>query len=106
MGIYQIKNITNGKIFIGKAKNIQGTINRNMFQLKNGLHSNKDMQKDFIEVGEGNFIFEVLDLLKPNEDANYDYNDELNILEVMWLEKLQPYNNKGYNSNKIQRSAR
>ena len=98
MGIYQIKNIINGKIFIGRAKNIRGIINSNKFQLINGLHKNKDMQKDFKEVGETDFTFEVLDYLKPNDDIGYDYTEELKILESMWLEKLQPYNDKGYNS--------
>jgi hypothetical protein len=98
MGIYQIKNNINGKIFIGRGKNIQGTINRNMFQLKSGLHANKDMQKDFNDVGEACFTYEVLDYLKPKEDNNYDYTEELKILESMWLEKLKPYNENGYNS--------
>jgi hypothetical protein len=59
---------------------------------------NKDMQKDFNDVGETNFTSKVLEYLKPNNDIGYDYTEELNILESMWLEKLQPYNDKGYNS--------
>jgi group I intron endonuclease len=98
MGIYQIKNNNNGKIFIGRAKNIKGTLNKHLFQLKNRLHSNKDMQKDFNDVGETHFTFIVLDYLKPKEDINYDYTEELKILESMWLEKLNPFNEKGYNS--------
>jgi len=98
MGIYQIKNNNNGKIFIGRGKNIQGIINRNIFQLKSGLHANKDMQKDFNDVGEAYFTYEVLDYLKPKEDNNYDNTEELKILESMWLEKLKPYNENGYNS--------
>ena len=97
MGIYQIKNNNNGKIFIGRAKNIKGILNSNLFQLINGSHLNRDMQKDFNDVGETNFTFEVLDYLKPKEDINYDYTEELKILESMWLEKLNPYNEKGYN---------
>ncbi|MGA8753168.1 GIY-YIG nuclease family protein, partial [Candidatus Deferrimicrobium sp.] len=77
MGIYQIKNNNNGKIFIGRAKNINGILNSKLFQLRNGLHINKDMQKDFNDVGETNFTFKVLDYLKPKEDSNYDYTEEL-----------------------------
>ena len=98
MGIYQIKNNINGKIFIGKGINIQGLINRNIFQLKSGLHTNKDMQKDFNDAGEAYFTYEVLDYLKPKEDNDCDYTEELKILESMWLEKLKPYNENGYNS--------
>jgi group I intron endonuclease len=100
MGIYQIRNMKSGKIYIGSAKNLRGKINSNKFQLKNGLHLNKEMQKDFIEIGEEGFSFDVLDYLKPKEDLNYDYTEELKILEDMWLEKLQPYNEKGYNTKK------
>jgi group I intron endonuclease len=100
MGIYQIKNLKNGKIFIGSAKDLRGRINSNKFQLKNGMHINKEMQKDFNEIGEEDFSFDILDYLKPKEDLNYDYTDELRILEEMWLDKLQPYDEKGYNSKK------
>ena len=100
MGIFYIKNMKNGKIYIGSAKNLKGKINRNKFQLKNGLHFNKEMQKDFNEIGEEGFSFDILDYLKPKEDLNYDYTDELIILEEMWLEKLQPYDEKGYNTKK------
>lgn len=100
MGIYQIRNMKNGKIFLGSAKDLQGIINSNKFQLKNGLHFNKEMQKEFNEVGEESFSFDILDYLKPKEDLNYDYTKELKMFEDMWLEKLQPYNSKGYNTKK------
>ena len=101
MGVYQIKNKSNGKLFIGSAKNLSGKLNSHKFQLKNGLHINQEMQKDFNEIGEEGFSFDILDHLKPKEDLNYDYTEELKTLEAMWLEKLQPFNEKGYNKLKI-----
>lgn len=100
MGIYQIRNIVNGKIFIGSSKNLDGGLNRNRFQLEQGLHMNKQLQNDYNQFGEGKFSFEVLDYLEPKEDTNYDYTEELKVLEEMWLERLQPYNEKGYNKRK------
>jgi hypothetical protein len=100
MGVYQVKNLKNGKIFIGSAKDLRGRINSNRFQLKTGAHFNKDLQNDFNEIGEEDFSFEVLDTLKPKEDAGFDYTEELNTLLEMWLEKLQPYDEKGYNTRK------
>ena len=47
MGIYQIKNLVNGKIFIGSAKNLPGKLNSVKFQLENGSHMNSELQKDF-----------------------------------------------------------
>jgi group I intron endonuclease len=97
MGVYQIKNKRNEKLFIGSTKNLPGKINSHRFQLKNGLHTNKEMQKEFNEIGEEGFSFDILDRLEPREDVNYDYTEELKTLEAMWIEKLQPFNEKGYN---------
>jgi len=102
MGIFQIKNKTNGKIFIGKAKDIKGKINSNRFQLENGMHSNKVLQQDYNTVGKENIDIEILDYLKLTDDPGVDYSEELNILEEMWLEKLEPYGEKGYNTRKKQ----
>jgi len=99
MGIYQIKNLINGKIFIGCTKNLQGKINSYKFQLKQGCHMNRELQKDYIHFGEENFSFEVLDYLEPQEDPKYDYSEDLIVLEEIWIEKLQPFDDKGYNKN-------
>jgi len=98
MGIFQIRNMKNGKLFLGSAKDLRGIINSNGFQLRNGLHRNKDLQKDFTEIGEEGFAFEIVDSLQPGEDASYNCTAELKTLEAMWLEKLQPYDERGYNS--------
>ncbi|MGA2506855.1 MAG: GIY-YIG nuclease family protein [Chitinispirillaceae bacterium] len=98
MGIYRIKNLKNGRIFIGSAKDLRGIINSNKFQLKSGRHFNRELQKDFDETGEEGFSFDILDYLKPKEEPNYDYTGELKVLEEMWLEKLEPYDEKGYNT--------
>jgi hypothetical protein len=55
----------------------------------------------FNEIGEEGFSFDVLDRLEPREDVNYDYTEELKTLEAMWIEKLQPFGEKGYNRRRI-----
>lgn len=97
MGIYQIKNLVNGKIFIGSAKNIPGKINSSKFQLNSGVHMNKDLQFDYSKYGEDKFSFEIIDLLEPKDDPSYRYDDDLKTLEDLWLDKLQPYDESGYN---------
>ena len=97
MGIYQISNKINGKIFLGSSLDLKGILNRIKFQLKNNLHVNRTMQNDFNEVGEVYFSFDILDYLEPGEDKGENYKKELQILEKMWLEKLQPFNERGYN---------
>lgn len=100
MGIYRIKNIVNGKIFIGSSLNLHGKSNSFKFQLKSGLHVNSELQKDFNIFGEENFVFEIVDTLEPKEDLSYDYRDDLQLFLEMWMEKLQPYGETGYNKRK------
>ena len=100
MGIYRIRNLVNGKIFLGSGLNLNGKSNSFKFQLKSGLHVNSDLQKDYNEFGDDNFIFEIADLLEPNEDLAYDYRDDLKVFLEMWMEKLQPFGEIGYNKRK------
>jgi hypothetical protein len=97
MGIYQIKNLTNGKIYIDSSKNLNGSKNSTKFQLNLGTHPNHILQDEYKQFGENQFVFEILDQLKPKDDLTYDYSEDLETLLKMWLEKLQPYNEKGYN---------
>ena len=100
MGIYIIKNLVNGKIFIGKSKNIPGRINRHKFDLERNAENIQDLQKDYNQFGLENFSFEILDQLEPKEDPTYNYTEDLTVLEELWLEKLQPFGDKGYNIKK------
>jgi len=101
MGVYQVKNLTNGKIFIDSGQNIQGKINSCKFQLSLGSHMNKALQEDFNKIGLDNFAFEIIDLLEPKEDKKIDYTDDLKMLEEIWIEKCQPFDENGYNKRKI-----
>jgi len=100
MGIYQIKNLANGKIYIGRGADLNGKLNSEKFQLKNNMHMNQDLQNDFNALGEGMFSFEVLDRLNPREDPQHDHGADLHMLEALWLEKLQPFGGKGYHKKK------
>jgi len=97
MGIYRIKNVVNGKIFLGSSLNLHGKSNSFKFQLKSGLHVNSELQRDFNQFGEENFVFEIVDTLEPKEDISYNYSDDLKVFLEMWMEKLQPYGELGYN---------
>lgn len=100
MGIYQIKNRVNGRIYIDSSTNLDGTRNSRMFQLKMGkIVFSRELQKDLNEFGADNFEFSVLDVLdKPEPGDNVERL--LAALELHWLEKLQPFGERGYNSAK------
>ncbi len=97
MGVYQIRNLINGKIFIGSSKNLHAKSNSFRFQLNAGLHINKKLQHEYSQFGDENFVLEVLDYLKPKEDIGYDYTEDLKVLEDLWIEKLAPFDERGYN---------
>lgn len=97
MGIVQIKNIENGRVYITASANTTGTINSIRFQLKMGSFSpSPALTKEWKEMGEQSFVFEVLDELKPVDDPAYDSRDDLKALETIWMEKLKPFGERGY----------
>ncbi len=100
MGIYQIRNIINDKIFLGASLNLPGILNRHKFQLELGNHRNKILQKEWNELGSKSFVFEILDELEPKKDPDYDYQEDLAFLEQYWLDKLKPFGDRGYNEIK------
>lgn len=62
-----------------------------------GLHPNRALQKDWNDFGPDAFEFEILDTLKPADSSGYDPSNDLRVLEEMWLEKLLPFDERGYN---------
>ena len=101
MGVFQVRCTENGKIFIGSSKNLPGKFNSIRFQLKMGSYFPlAELQSDYTRYGEEKFSFEVLDYLERKEDPLYDYTDDLAVLEGLWMQKLQPFGEKGYNTIK------
>lgn len=94
-GIYQIRNTINGKVFLVSTPNLK-TINGREIELNNGTHRNKLLQDEWKQYGKDAFVFEVLEILEPPEEGYFDTKEELKKLEKKWMEKLQPYGDKGY----------
>lgn len=106
MGVFQIRNTANEKLFVGSTVDLSAMFNRIRFQLYAGAHPNKALEADWMRYGTGKFEFEVLEEVFPREDLNYDYAADLETLEDLWLEKLQPYGERGYNEPKKTREER
>ena len=97
MGIVQVRNLKNGRCFIMRSANTRGTINSLRFQLQSGAFpTNRELAHDWQAQGEETFVIEVIDTLPPVEDPAHDYEADLRALEDLWMEKLQPYGDKGY----------
>jgi hypothetical protein len=50
--------------------------------------------------------FEILDQMEPLDTPGFDARRELNFMEEMWLEKLNPFGERGYNERKLTRNER
>jgi frataxin-like iron-binding protein CyaY len=96
MGVFQIKNKINGKVFIDSSTDLKAIWFAQKLQLDTGIHQNNDLQRDWKELGAENFIYEILEEIKQEDDKPVDNNKELKKLKEMIIEELQPYENKGY----------
>jgi hypothetical protein len=106
MGVFLIRNTVNDKVFLGSSLNLPGIMNRHKFQLANGTHPNKELQSDWNELGSNKFAFEIVDELAARAGTDVDYRTELNSLENLWLEKLQPFRDRGYNQQPVTSAER
>lgn len=98
-GVFQVRNTQNGKVWVKSTRDLK-TINGQRFGLELGSHINKELQKEWSQYGKDAFTFEVLEVLEKKETGYFDLKDELKKLEEKWLERLQPYGDRGYNSLK------
>ena len=97
MGIVRVRNVRSNRVYLTASANTPGTINSIRFQLKMGTFlPSPGLAQDWKELGEQNFVIEVVDVLKPIDDPAHDYRDDLKALEELWLEKLEPFGERGY----------
>jgi hypothetical protein len=97
MGIYQVKNKANGKVLIGSSVNVSAILNRLKFELQMGNCREVVLQEEWKQFGPEMFEFDVLELLKPADDPTCDRAEDLHTLEALWIERLAPFGEKGYN---------
>ncbi len=96
-GVYQIKNTINNKILVGSTKNFK-TLNGIKFMLEtNGYTTNKELQKEWNQYGKVAFMIDILEKLEKKADPYFNEKEALLALEEKWLEKLQPFGERGYN---------
>jgi len=104
-GIFQIRNTVNGKIYLGSSLNLEGPLNSHKFMLTIGRHRNAALQEDWNAFGGEKFAFEILEIVRVKDDPNFNMEDELTLLEQIWIEKLQPFGDRGYNPDSRIRQA-
>jgi group I intron endonuclease len=93
-GIYLIRNLSDFKVYIGSAKNLEKRIKQHMWDITNNRHRNKYLQNAVLNHGFENFRFIILE---------FDIDCEvLAEREQAWMDHYQCYNDEfGYNIQPI-----
>lgn len=98
-GIFLVTNTVNGKVLLGSSMDLHGPLNKHRFMLSIGRHWNRTLQREFDQYGEAAFRFAIVETVKRREEPGFDMHEELALLEQIWLEKTQPFGERGYNSD-------
>lgn len=98
-GVYKISNIINDKVYIGSSKNVHTRLRTHRRELKNNVHHSRYLQRAFNKYGAANFLFEVIEYIKDENNLiprEQDYID----LFLSYIE------DKGYNMEPIAGSSK
>lgn len=91
-GVYEIKNLADGKRYIGSSKGVKTRIREHKRSLERGTHKNKHLSAAYEECGSQNFSFSVLE---------YVTGDDLIEREQHFIDKYSACDRqKGYNISK------
>lgn len=89
-GIYQIRNLINGKVYVGSSLVLGRRKKANLSTLRRRIHNSIYLQNSWNKYGEENFVFEIIEII--------DNVDLILIREQYYLDFLKSYNKKiGYN---------
>jgi group I intron endonuclease len=80
-GIYQIRNLLNGKTYIGSAKSFRVRWAKHLGDLRRGVHHSAYLQRSWIKYGAEAFIFEVIQVCEAAE---------LVANEQRWMDEKKP----------------
>lgn len=80
-GVYKIKNLINGKYYIGSSINVLNRLTTHFRELRANNHVNSKLQRSYNKYGEGNFIIEIIEICTVND---------LLMREQFYLDSLKP----------------
>lgn len=97
-GAYRIRNTSTGEALFGCSADVPSALNRHRFQLSNGSHRCPALQAAWHEHGADAFAFETLELLDGTDAPDFDLAEALELLELLWLDRLTPAD-RAYNAD-------
>jgi hypothetical protein len=97
MGIFIVRSKDNNKCHLETTQNLRAKINGAEVRLEGGFHPNRELQKEWKEFGRENFTIEILENLEYDKDElKTDYTEELDLLQMIWEERLGKENMEFY----------
>jgi len=97
-GVMGLRNLVNGKVLVEGSADVQALVNRYRSSLRFIGCRIQALQDDWQSCGPEAFEFEVLESFEPGaDDSREDVMALVRQLEDAWVEKLQPFDEKGYN---------
>ncbi|WP_076652155.1 GIY-YIG nuclease family protein [Lacticaseibacillus paracasei] len=94
-GVIQLTNTINHKIYIDAVPNLKGRWEFYKTNLNNHFYHQSPLQVDWDRYGESAFSFAIL--WKKKTDDVLNMRAELKHLKKIWFDKLQPFDESGYN---------
>lgn len=91
IGIYQLRNTKNEKLYIGSSCNLKKRKSSHFLLLRKNKHHSKKLQNAYNKYGADSFIFEVLEICSK---------ENILLIEQQYLDKYDVYK-KGYNMSNI-----
>lgn len=87
-GIYVVRCVPSGQLWVGQAPNVDTVQNRLWFSLRSGGDPHRDVQRAWTRHGPDSFTFETLERL-ADEDLPYVRQAQLKARLVHWRTMLE-----------------
>jgi len=91
-GVYVIRNSIDKRIYVGSSVNLYRRYTTHCQDLEAGTHHSKALQRFYNRYGKSKLSFEVLVFCAPDKTFR---------MEQKYLNKLQPFDKKGFNTQRI-----
>lgn len=88
-GVYRIINQKNGRFFLNKTEDLQGSQNWFLSCCTTGICTHPRLVKEWNEYGKESFAFEVLETWeKDTAQSEHEFENDLKELFEIWNDKL------------------
>jgi group I intron endonuclease len=106
-GIYKIRNLINGKVYIGQSEKLTHRKWSHFYSLDRGKHYNEYLQKSYNKYGKENFVFEVIEETEDLDNREIFWiNEHGGINSILNYNLRNPLTNEWCDYIKVQQSKK